>query len=72
MFSSIFEEKVMSPTDFELHTALMALRAIAFQAEQHLNFLSGVAAPEDFFKNKLKGQNRKVGTTKKSDEAVLL
>jgi hypothetical protein len=28
--------------------------------------------PIEFFKNKLRGQNRKVGTTKKSDEAVLL
>lgn len=37
----------MSPTDLELHTALMALRAIAFQAEKHLDFLSGIAASED-------------------------
>ena len=37
----------MVPTDVELATALMALRAIAFQAEKQLSFLMTLAPSED-------------------------
>lgn len=37
----------MTPTDVELSTALMALRALVYQAEYHLSFLTTVSSPED-------------------------
>lgn len=37
----------MQPTEIELSTALMALRAIAYQAEKQLAFLECVAAKKD-------------------------
>lgn len=37
----------MQPTETELSMALMALRAIAYQAESQLKFLSQVASQKD-------------------------
>jgi hypothetical protein len=37
----------MQPTDTELATALMALRAIAYQAESQLKFLTQIASSKD-------------------------
>lgn len=37
----------MQPTDLELSTALMALRAIAYQAEKQLAFLIPIASNKD-------------------------
>lgn len=37
----------MQPTDTELSTALMALRAIAYQAESQLKFLTRIASQKD-------------------------
>ena len=41
------ELKNMQPTDMELSTALMALRAIAYQAEKQLQYLTQIASKQD-------------------------
>jgi hypothetical protein len=63
VFEDLEVQSTSDPTYSEVESSL-------FQSESFTTIPTSVAI--DFFKNKLRGQNRKVGTTKKSDEAVLL